>query len=170
MGDASAYAALFAAFGAGSVIGGIFSASRHKISPQHFVLAIFLFGTSMLATALAPTLILAILGMAVVGMFSINVLSLGNSTIQLEAAPNMRGRVMALWSVAMIGSTPIGGPIVGFVGEYFGGRWGLAIGGIATVITAYFAYKRLRDKQRVNADLPASIENNEVTIERIKVR
>lgn len=170
LGDASAYAALFAAFGAGSAIGGIFSAGRQEIAPKHLVLAILLFGTSTLGTAFAPTLLVAIFGMAVVGIFSINVISLANTTIQLESAPNMRGRVMALWSVAMIGSTPIGGPIVGWVGEYFGGRWGLAIGGVATVATAYFAYKRLRDKQRVDAELPAAIENSEVTIERIKVR
>ncbi len=168
--DASAYAALFAAFGAGSAIGGIYSASRHTISPKHLVLAIFLFGISIIGTALAPTLLVATLGMAVVGVFSINVISLGNSTIQVASAAHMRGRVMALWSMAMIGSTPIGGPIVGWIGEHYGGRWGLAIGGIATVLTAYFAYRSLHSKSSADSELPPVIENNEVAIERLKVR
>src|SRR5262249_54911659 len=137
LGDASAYAALFAAFGAGSALGGIYSAGRHEMAAKQFVVAITLFGVSIILTALSPTLLIPIFGMTIVGAFSINVISLGNSTIQIESAPHMRGRVMAFWSVAMIGSTPIGGPIVGWVGEYIGGRWSLAIGGIATILTAY---------------------------------
>lgn len=131
---ASAYAALLAAMGIGSVVGGLFAAGRHKIVPNHFLMYAAAFGASMIATAFMPTLDLAILGMVVVGFFSINVTSIANTMIQLESAPEMRGRVMGLWSTAMIGSTPIGGPIVGLIGQYIGARWGLAIGGAATLL------------------------------------
>ena len=68
--------------------------------------------------------------MAFVGWGSISFMSMGNSTLQLTAAPEMRGRVMSLWFVAFQGSTPVGGPIVGWLMAVAGARAGL---GIATV-------------------------------------
>jgi MFS family permease len=136
---AGGYASLMSAFGVGAVIGGLFAAGRQNISMRQFTISLFLFGVSIVATSMAPTIALAILGMAVVGVFSINVTSLGNTMIQLDAKPAMRGRVMALWSVAMIGSTPIGGPIVGFIGEHVGARWAVAVGGISALAMVVYA-------------------------------
>lgn len=138
-GDAASYAALMTAMGIGAGIGGLYAAGRHKIAPHHLVIFAILFGASIVATAFMPTLQLAILGMFFVGIFSINLISLGQTMVQLESIYEMRGRVMALWSVAMVGSTAIGGPVVGFIGEYAGGRWGLAVGGIVTMLTAGYA-------------------------------
>ena len=90
----------------------------------------------MLGTALAPNLAVALVGMALVGAFSVAFLSTGNSTLQLAAAPHMRGRVMALWAVAFLGSTPIGGPIAGVVVEHFGSRAGLLLGAVACLVAA----------------------------------
>ncbi len=100
------------------------------------VVASSLFGVAMLGTALAPNLAVALVGMALVGAFSVAFLSTGNSTLQLNADPQMRGRVMALWAVAFLGSTPIGGPIAGFVVQYFGARAGLALGAAACLVAA----------------------------------
>lgn len=138
-GSAADYATLMAAFGIGSVIGGIFAAGRHHVEASHFLVAVFLFGISVLATSFAPSMAVATIGILIAGIFSINVTSLANTMLQLEAAPAMRGRVMALWSVAMIGSTPIGGPIVGWIGELFGARYGLALGGVAATLAAVVA-------------------------------
>jgi MFS family permease len=73
-------------------------------------------------------------------------MSRGNTTLQLTAAEQMRRRVMALWAVAFIGTTPIGGPIVGYVAQHAGPRWGLALGGlaalVATGLSAYAYYRR----------------------------
>ena len=71
-----------------------------------------------------------------VGAASIVFLARANTTLQLEARPDMRGRVMALWAVAFVGSTPIGGPTIGWIGQHAGPRWGLAVGGAAAVATA----------------------------------
>lgn len=76
------------------------------------------------------------LALALVGGVSIGFLSKGNSTLQLAAAPQMRGRVMALWSVAFLGSTPLGGPIAGAVAENFGGRAALLMGAAACLVAA----------------------------------
>ncbi|MBO0894100.1 MAG: hypothetical protein J2O39_06960, partial [Acidimicrobiales bacterium] len=60
--------------------------------------------------------------------------SMAKTSLQMAAAPAMRGRVMALWAFAWLGSTPVGGPIVGWVGQVAGARWSLVIGGVPTLI------------------------------------
>lgn len=135
-GDAGSYAALSSAIGLGSVIGTMFTARRKKTSPEMFIRAALFFGITMLLAAVAPSFTFAFAALVLVGIFSINLMSLGNVILQLESAPEMRGRVMALWSVALLGSTPIGGPIIGWIGEYIGPRWGLAVGGFAAIFGA----------------------------------
>lgn len=135
-GGAGTYAALVAATGAGSVLGGLFIASRKKADARLLVTSALLFGLSLLVAALMPNLILALVVLVFTGVFSINFISLGNTILQLESAPEMRGRVMSLWSMAFLGSTPIGGPIDGYIGEHIGPRWALAVGGLAAVAAA----------------------------------
>lgn len=144
-GDARSFAALTSAMGFGSVIASLFTANRKKRSPDMLVRAALLFGVSMLLVAISPNFIMALMAMVLVGVFSINFLTLGNVILQLESSPEMRGRVMALWAVAFLGSTPIGGPIIGWIGEYAGPRWGLAVGGFAALFAAGFCHVRRRD-------------------------
>ncbi len=143
-GDARTYAALTSAMGLGSIIASLFTASRKKRSPEILVRAMLLFGMSMLLVAIAPNFTVALIAMVLVGAFSINVVTLGNVMLQLESTPEMRGRVMALWTVAFLGSTPIGGPIIGWIGEYAGPRWGLAVGGFAALVAAGLGKMRFR--------------------------
>lgn len=135
-GDARTYGFLTAAMGVGAVIGGLCMAAWGRTGLWSLATAAGAFGLAMLATALAPSLAFALLGMALVGAASVAFQSTGNSTLQLTSAPHMRGRVMALWAVALLGSTPIGGPIAGFVSQHFGGRAGLALGAAACLVAA----------------------------------
>jgi MFS family permease len=148
-GDASTYGFLTAAMGAGAVIGGLGMAAWGRTGMWSLAAAAAAFGLAMLATALAPSLAFALIGMGLVGAASVAFQSTGNSTLQLAAAPHMRGRVMALWAVAFLGSTPIGGPIAGFVSQHFGGRAGLALGAaaclVAAALTALIAHRERRD-------------------------
>jgi len=159
-GNAGVYAALTSAMGIGSVIGGIATAGRRKTAPQGLVMLVAILGAAMIGTALAPNLPFAIAGMVVVGIFSIAFTSLGNSILQLESKPEMRSRVMALWAVAFLGSTPIGGPIIGWIGEHFNPRWGLGIGGFSALIAALFAmiamkkYPAYGTAESVDIELP----------------
>lgn len=167
-GSAADYAALLSAMGAGSVAGGLFAASRHIIVPREFALSAFLFGLAICITAIMPTLSLAVIGMIFVGFFSINLTSLGNTMIQLEAAPHMRGRVMSLWAMAIFGSTLIGGPIVGFVGEFANARWALAMGGITAIIAAgYAAWMFVKKDIQMTSDV--ALESEEAVEENVKV-
>ena len=146
-GDASSYAFLTSAMGFGAAIGGIFFASRKGITPSKLISAALLFGLAVLAAAWMPSLLLTGLAMVVVGMCMINFTSLGNSILQITSSSQMRGRVMALWSVAFLGSTTIGGPVVGWFAEAAGPRWGLALGGLAALVAAAFGAFNLRKMQ-----------------------
>jgi MFS family permease len=145
--DAAGYAALTTAMGVGSVIGGLYTATRRKVTVRMLINAAWLFGLVILLTAIAPTLWLAMLGMVLVGIFSINFLSLGNVTLQLGSSVQMRGRVMGLWAVAFLGTTPIGGPIIGWIGQHAGPRWGLAVGGLAALAAGAVGARVLRKQQ-----------------------
>ncbi|MBI4094031.1 MFS transporter [Candidatus Kaiserbacteria bacterium] len=143
LGDAADYAALLSAMGVGSVAGGLFSASRKEVGTHELVVFAFLFGVSIVAVALMPSLGYAIIGMVFAGFFSVTMSSIGNTIIQLESASHMRGRVMALWSMANFGSTLVGAPIVGAVGDHISPRVALLLGGVAAIIAAAFAAHRL---------------------------
>lgn len=147
-GNATTYASLTVAMGVGSVAGGLYTASRSKRSALMLIAAALMFGATMLLSSAMPNLEFELAAMALVGFFSINFLALGNSILQLESSPQMRGRVMALWAVAFLGSTPIGGPIIGAIGQYFNPRWGLAVGGLAAVFAAGLGYWRLKRDSR----------------------
>src|SRR5215218_4122036 len=139
------YAAMTAAMGLGAVVGGLYTASQGIGSLRRLTVAALLFGVTVLVTAVAPTLPLALLALVAVGFCSIGFTSLGNATLQLTSSAEMRGRVMALWTVAFLGSTPIGGPVIGAIGEHVGPRWALALGGVAAGLGAGVFRRQLKD-------------------------
>jgi MFS family permease len=132
-GDASSYAFLTGSFGVGAVVGGLAIASQRKNSPTILVIAAFLFGSFVLSASLMPSLLLSGFTLALAGVSSIFFTSLGNTILQLTSTPQMRGRVMSFWSIAFLGSTTIGGPVVGWFAQTAGARWGLALGGLAAI-------------------------------------
>ena len=129
-GGATGFGFMTAAMGVGAVVGGLLVAARGKTGLRPLTVAAAGFGAALALATLAPSLPFELAALALVGWGSISFLSMGNSTLQLTAEPNMRGRVMSLWFVAFLGSTPIGGPIVGWLMAVTGARAGL---GIATV-------------------------------------
>ncbi|HWE57620.1 MAG TPA: MFS transporter [Acidimicrobiales bacterium] len=143
-GDSAMYGFLTACMGAGAVVGGLIAASRPARSMRRLVGTAAIFGVSVLAAALAPWLILEEILLLFVGGCSVTFLAMGNATLQLSAEPSMRGRVMSLWSVAFLGSTPVGGPLVGFIGGQMGARYGLGIGGVAALAAALYGWSRLK--------------------------
>ncbi|MFW3169564.1 MFS transporter [Geodermatophilus sp. CPCC 206100] len=147
-GDARAYGLMTGAMGVGAVLGGLVVAARGRTGIRAMVLSALAFGAAMAGTAAAPSLPVAVAALVLVGTASISFLSAGSSTLQLAAAPTMRGRVMALWSVAFIGSTPIGGPIVGAVAEHVGGRAALAVGAVTCLLAAALGTLLLRRPPR----------------------
>ena len=138
-GGAATYGTLFSVLGAGSLAGALFTASRREPSVGLLVGALGLFGLFMLGAAAAPTLPLEMVALIPMGVAALAFQTTTNSLIQLRSEPALRGRVMALYSVVFLGSTPIGAPIVGWVAEQFGPRAGLGLGGTAVLVAALVA-------------------------------
>jgi MFS family permease len=138
-GDASTYGTLLSVLGAGSLVGALVTASRREPSVPLLVGALGLFGLFMLGAAAAPTLPLEIAALIPMGLAAVAFQTTTNSLIQLRSEPALRGRVMALYSVVFLGTTPIGAPVVGWVAQHFGPRAGLGLGGTAVLVAALVA-------------------------------
>ncbi len=133
---ATGYGFMTAAMGVGAVGGGLVVAARGRTGLPMLVAAATGFGVVMTLAALAPSLPTELIALALVGWASISFMASGNSTLQLAAEPSMRGRVMSLWFVAFQGSTPIGGPIVGWTMAQLGARAGLGLGALTCLLVA----------------------------------
>jgi MFS family permease len=142
-GSAATYGTMLAFMGAGAVLGGLVTAHRNRVSAVGLGRASIAWGATILAAAVAPNLTTEYLVLLFVGYGSISFNSLAKTTLQMAAVPSMRGRVMALWSVAWLGSTPIGGPIVGWAGQDLGARWSLVLGGLACLLSGLLGYRSL---------------------------
>lgn len=132
---------LSAAMGLGAVVGGLWSATRQTSGISVIALAAVCFGIAVAGAALMPSVLWACIALIPVGATSIWFMSAGNSAVQLHAEPHMRGRVMSLWTVAFIGSTPVGAPIVGWVAETAGPRWALGLGAAAALAAGIYGAK-----------------------------
>ena len=148
-GTAATYALLTAAMGVGSVLGALAAGARGRVTPELLVGAAALFGVAELLVALAPSLELQALALVPMGAASVTFAAGVNSSLQLAAAPALRGRVMALYSIVFLGSTPIGAPLVGWLAEVAGPRSGLFAGAaaaLAAAVYARFAFARAADE------------------------
>lgn len=143
-GDSKTYGFMTAAMGAGAIVGGLWVAARGRTGTLPLVKSATGFGVAILLAAAAPTFPTILAAMVLVGFSSVTYMSKGNSTVQLAADPMMRGRVLSLWAVAFMGTTPIGGPIAGWVCEQFGARAGLVLGGVACLAGAALGAAYLR--------------------------
>jgi MFS family permease len=155
-GGADTLGVLYASMSIGSVIGALVSAHEARAT-QRFVLgAALAFGAALVAAALAPTFGFELLVLVPVGAAGIAFTAMANGVLQTETAPEMRGRVAALFTVAFLGSTPIGGPIIGLVSQQLGARAGLWVGGIATLAVTVAAMAAIRRRREVRHRVMAS--------------
>jgi MFS family permease len=146
-GGASAYAALVTAMGIGALVGGLANGARATVTPALLAGAAIGFGALALLAAGAPSLGLEMLVLAPLGAASVTLAASVNSALQLASEPQMRGRVMALYSVVFLGSTPIGAPLAGWLSESIDPRAALVMAGVAALvggILARLAFERAR--------------------------
>jgi MFS family permease len=143
-GGAATYTALAVAMGAGSVAGALAAGARGRVGPGLLVAAAFGFGSVALLAALAPSLPLELAALVPLGAASVTFAAGVNSSLQLAADPPMRGRVMALYSIVFLGSTPIGGPVAGWLSETIDPRAALVLTGAAGLAAAIGARAAFR--------------------------
>lgn len=139
------FSLLMSVVSVGSLAGALASARRKDVSVHLVSGTAVAFGASMLLLAVAPNQPIAFLIGVLMGTTSITFMTTSTSIVQLRADPSMRGRVLALQAIVFLGSTPLGGPIVGAISERFGARWALALGALATVGAGLYGLATVRN-------------------------
>jgi MFS family permease len=133
---ATGLAIMTSLMGVGAVVGGLVVAASGPPTTRRLVIVSVAFGVSVTAVSAMPTVESVYVLMPFVGAASIATIALSNATLQLNSEPRLRGRVMSLFSMALVGSTPIGGPIVGWIGEHVDPRAAVLVGGLAALVAA----------------------------------
>jgi MFS family permease len=153
-GSTTAFTILFSVFSFGSVVGALFIARRREVRVSQVIFGAFALGFAMLLLSIAPNDKFALPAAFVLGFASILYITPTTTLVQIESKPEMVGRVLALQSVFMFGTTPIGGPLLGWLSDVSGGRTPLILGGavaLATAILGYYTNKRFtRSKYATN--------------------
>jgi MFS family permease len=149
-GGPGAYAALLSSMAVGSVGGALATGARNRTDAKVIAASALAFGVGSLLAAAAPTLALELPALALLGAATVTFAASINSYLQLEVEPEMRGRVMALYSIVFLGSTPIGGPIAGWLSQAFDPRVALVMAGISGLCAAWAAHTALARVEREN--------------------
>jgi MFS family permease len=132
-GDGTTFTLLFSVVSVGALVGALRTARRTSTNVRTVAGAAFAYGAAMALMAVAPNQLTAfVIGLGL-GVASISFLVASTAIVQIESAPEMRGRVLALQAMLFLGSTPIGGPVVGWVAEQFGARYAVALGAVAAL-------------------------------------
>ena len=123
----------------GALAGALLAARRRTPRLRMIVIAAGLFGLCEILLGLAPTYTWFAVLSVPTGLAMLTMITSANAAIQISTAEHMRGRVMALYTMIFLGATPIGSPLVGWIGENLGARWSVLVGGVASVVVAVIA-------------------------------
>jgi predicted MFS family arabinose efflux permease len=143
-GNDTTFTLVYSVISIGSLAGALLSARRTSIKVSDITLAALGFGVAMIALALAPNIAFAYAFGVGVGVASITFMTTSTAIVQLRSDPSMRGRVLALQAIVFLGSTPIGGPIIGWISQQYGARSGVMIGGVSAVVAAGYGWRASR--------------------------
>jgi MFS family permease len=119
----------------GSLAAGLWAAKRTRLRLRLILFGMAGFGVMMSVLTFSPNIEFYAVILAPVGFTSLTVMTAANASVQLAVEPEMRGRVMALYMAIFLGGTPIGAPLIGWVGDAFGPRWTIAIGAFSALLT-----------------------------------
>jgi MFS family permease len=158
--SASSFTLLFSVLSIGSLIGALIASHMRVIDSRHVAGAAVGFGVAMAALAAAPTLGAAFPLALFVGLTSVAFITTATATVQVRADPAMRGRVLALQAILLIGTTPIGGPLLGWFCDTYGARAGILLGAAAALAAGAWGFLALR---RVGARAEVDVDAGRLT-------
>jgi MFS family permease len=141
---AAVYGYLTAALGLGAVLGALFTASRQTASPRGMLIATVAFGLTNLLAAAAPSLLWAYASLVLMGVANICVNTLGRTLLMVHSPPSMHGRILAFHGLVFLGTTPFGGPLLGWVCELAGARSGLLLAAVTALLVSVGVARRMR--------------------------
>jgi MFS family permease len=136
---AAEFGILSSALAIGSVAGALLAARRERPRLRNVVLSAAGFGFALIAAALMPSYLGFGLVLPLIGITSITMLNNANAYTQTTTPPELRGRVMSIYIALMMGGTPLGAPLIGWIANTFGPRWGLIVGAMGGLLAAGIA-------------------------------
>ena len=145
-GTTRTFTLIYSVISVGSLVGALLSARRSSVSVRHIIWSTYAFGASMMLLAITPNVPFTFPIGILVGISSITFMTTSTAIVQLRADPSMRGRVLALQAIVFLGSTPIGGPILGWVCQHFGARFGVLVGGVSAIVAGIYGMHAVRVK------------------------
>jgi MFS family permease len=151
-GTATTFTLLYAAVSVGSLIGALAAARRTSITVRVVALAAVGFGSMMGVLTFVPDQAIALPVCVLVGIASMTFMTASTAIVQIRSDPEMRGRVLALQAMVFLGSTPIGGPIVGWICQNYGARYGLAVGAVAALGAGLWGLSTVRAARMTRLD------------------
>lgn len=154
-GTTRTFTLIYSVISVGSLVGALLSARRSSVSVRHIIWSTYAFGASMMLLAITPNVPFTYPIGVLVGISSITFMTTSTAIVQLRADPSMRGRVLALQAIVFLGSTPIGGPILGWVCQHFGARFGVLVGGVSAIVAGIYGMHAVRVKA---ANTSASVD------------
>jgi len=148
---AQEYGILGTIMAVGSLAGALLAARRRTAPRGRFIVQMaVVFGIIEIVAGLMPTYWSFAAVLPILGLAALTTLTASNASIQLGVDPELRGRVMALYGMVLMGGTPIGSPILGWVGEVLGPRWTLIGGGGLTVLGVLISAAVLARRQHLD--------------------
>lgn len=157
-GSDATFTVLFSVVSIGSLVGALITARRVDAGVRRVSLAALAYGATMAGMAVAPNIAVAVPLGVVLGLASITFLVASTAIVQIKAAPEMRGRVLALQAMLFLGSTPVGGPIVGWVADQFGARYSIGLGAVAAFGAGLWGLAALRRAESEAVDSTPDLE------------
>lgn len=142
--QSQAYGTVSSVFAVGSLAGALVAARRRAPDLRMVLLAAGVLGVMSLLLSVMPTFWSFAVMTVPTGLAMLTLLTAANQTVQLTTDPEVRGRVLSLYMLAFLGATPLGAPLIGWVSDMWGPRWGIAVGGWAAVLVAAGAWLWLR--------------------------
>jgi MFS family permease len=160
-GGARMYGVLTSLMSLGSLLGALYAASRSRPTRPVLLRSAAAFGALTVAAAAIPSPVALAPVLVAVGAAMMVFLATANATLQLTAAPAMRGRVMALYGLVFLGTTPVGGPLLGWIGETWGAPAGLAFAGGVSLAAAMVAMAAARTEDTGEEDVAPALTVDE---------
>ena len=136
---ASEFGLLGSALAVGSLTGALLAARRPKVRVRLLFAAAVGFGVAEIVAGSLPSYLAFALFCPLIGFATITLLNSANATLQVETDPELKGRVMAIYMTIVMGGTPIGAPVIGWIGETYGARWTLIVGGVLVLVGVVLA-------------------------------
>jgi MFS family permease len=150
---AGSYGLVSAVYASGSLLGALASARRGRAARRRVVfVAAAAYGVIEIAAGLMPSYWTFFAILVPFGFATLTFSTAANTTVQLSAAPSMRGRVMALYLIVFMGGTPVGAPLIGWIAQVAGARWSLVAGGVASTVAAVVAASYLARRERLKVE------------------